>query len=250
MNTLGIYFRKLLRNFPPTKNTLLPIKTGPLKGNRFSVKYGDPYLYHEYENDIIDFVLSKSDKSTVIYDIGANVGYLSMAFATKTSKIYAVEPIQENIDLMKRHFNENNVNDINIYQFGITNKDKQLKFSTGFGSVSNTYVKESEYFKKGSMKQTTIVGRSIDSLVFNDKWEVPNIIKLDVEGAEDDALIGAKKTLLNYSPIVLLATHDCHKPGVKEKCLKIMNSYGYNCTTSKEVKTHPGLDDFICIKKP
>jgi hypothetical protein len=55
-------------------------------------------------------------------------------------------------------------------------------------------------------------------------------------------------TLRTYKPNLLLATHDCHLPGVKDKCITLLEELGYQLThTGGHNKKLPGLDDYIAV---
>ncbi len=246
--TLGVYFRKFLRNFPMTKDNLVRIQDGPNKGLLYAVALGDDYIYGTYEIDSIDYMLSKISKNEVLFDVGANAGYISMALAQYCKKVYAFEPMPFNINRMQKHFLANKLNSqIDILPYAITDVDKELEFTFSKSHLSNTYIKSSSLYDENQTEK--VIGRSIDSLVFESNLEKPKILKIDVEGAEYDVLLGAQNTIQKYSPIIMLATHDAHLEGVKDKCLHFLNGLGYTCDSTKEKKVVSGLEDFICYLK-
>jgi len=51
----------------------------------------------------------------------------------------------------------------------------------------------------------------------------PDIIKMDIEGAEYDALIGAKELLKRRKPVIFLATHSNE---LRAKCIKLIAEFG------------------------
>ena len=61
-------------------------------------------------------------------------------------------------------------------------------------------------------------------------------------------LLGAVKTLTQYRPKILLATHDCHVPGVQKKCVDFLEEMGYTLTRmDASIKKISGLDDYIAV---
>ncbi len=54
----------------------------------------------------------------------------------------------------------------------------------------------------------------------------PNVIKIDVEGAELEVLQGARNTLVNCKPRILLSVHS---DSLRIKCLEYLSQYGYVC---------------------
>jgi len=63
-------------------------------------------------------------------------------------------------------------------------------------------------------------------------------------------LLGAAATLKKYTPNLLLATHDCKVPGIKDKCVNYLEDMGYVLQhTGYLNKSKAGLDDFIAVHK-
>ena len=66
---------------------------------------------------------------------------------------------------------------------------------------------------------------SLDELVLNAKIPAPDVIKMDVEGAELLALEGAAGVMRAFHPVVILSTHgsDIHR-----RCCDVLESHGYD----------------------
>ena len=140
-------------------------------------------------------------------------------------------------------------NSIVLSPMAISNEEKEVEFSNDIAHRDgNTYIKESYVFSRATNK-ITVQCQSIDGLI-KQGYEKPDIIKMDVEGAEYDVLVGAKNAIETYLPNILLATHDCHLPGVQEKCLSFLKELGYDLQhTGRHNKYMVGLDDYIAIHK-
>jgi FkbM family methyltransferase len=75
-----------------------------------------------------------------------------------------------------------------VYPAGAYSKNAILKFS-------NNGIDSSASFNDNSTLQVPVV--SLDSVILNSN---PNYIKMDIEGAEKEAIIGAKKTIQKHKP--------------------------------------------------
>jgi FkbM family methyltransferase len=125
-------------------------------------------------------------------------------------KIYLVEPILENIKIAKRELGD--YKNIEFLDCGISDKkdilyfDEQKSFSSIYGSGKN------------SVKVDTI-----DNIV----KERVDFIKLDIEGAEQDAISGAINTIKKYHPILAICIYhkaeDWYK--IPQKMLSIRGDY-------------------------
>jgi len=85
-----------------------------------------------------------------------------------------------------------------IYPAGVYSCNDVLKFS-------NNGIDSSARFTETSNIQVPVV--SLDNVILNSS---PNFIKMDIEGAEKEALIGAKKTIQKYKPNLAICLY--HKP--------------------------------------
>ena len=229
---------------------------GPLKGYLWSTSASYDYILGEYENPVtLNFFLSWLKPGSVYYDIGSNIGFHALTANTiiNTGKIYAFEPMPAVRAVFEKHISLNSKliisNNIILSPMAIANEEKEVEFSNDIAHRDgNTYIKESYVFS-GAKNKITVQCQSIDGLITLG-YEKPDIIKIDVEGAEYDVLAGAKNTLEQYHPNILLATHDCHLVGVQTKCVNFLKELGYDLQhTGRHIKYMDGLDDYIAIHK-
>lgn len=232
------------------------VMAGPLKGYLWSTSSSYDYLLGQYEDaGTIRTFLSWLKSNSVFYDVGANVGYHSLVAnqVIKSGKIYAFEPMPAVRAILEKHISINRKyirnDNITMLPIAVSNEEKQVEFSNDITHRDgNTYINESYVFK-GTKNKIKVKCESIDGLI-KQGYKKPGIIKIDVEGAEYDVLQGAKETIQNERPYILLATHDCHLPGVQEKCVQLLNGLGYQLHhTGKHNKHIEGLDDYIAIHK-
>ncbi|NCO02124.1 MAG: FkbM family methyltransferase [Epsilonproteobacteria bacterium] len=125
-------------------------------------------------------------------------------------KIYLIEPIAENIRIAKRELGH--YENIEFLACGISNKQATLHFNEE-KSFSTLY---------GTGTQSIEVN-TIDALV----KERVDFIKLDIEGAEQDAIDGAKETIQKYKPILAVCIYhraeDWYK--IPQKVLALESGY-------------------------
>jgi hypothetical protein len=65
---------------------------------------------------------------------------------------------------------------------------------------------------------------TLDDYVFLDDAEPPAVVKIDVEGAEALVLRGARRTIAQFRPVLLVATHG---PDVHSEAIGLLRTYGY-----------------------
>ena len=227
---------------------------GPLKGYLWSTACSYEYILGNYEDPkTMNAFLSWLKPGSVFYDLGANAGYFSLLAnrVITEGKIYSFEPSPAARQLLEMHLELNSAkittDTISLLPFAISDTEKQIEFSDShIPKEGNTYIKGSPIFS-GTENRITVQCYSVDGLQ-EQGFEKPDVMKIDVEGAEYDVLQGAVNTLQRYKPGILLATHDCHLPGVQEKCVQLLKQLGYIVKhTGNYNKQMDGLDDYIAI---
>lgn len=107
------------------------------------------------------------------------------------ARIIAFEPDKKNFKKLQR--NTENLQFVQLHYAGVWNEDSAVNFLSKAG-------RHSSISEKGTPTQM----RSIDKVLAG---EPADIIKFDVEGAEFEALLGAKDTIAKYSPRILLSLY-------------------------------------------
>jgi len=227
------------------RNSERKIFFGKLKGYKwiYSVGYSS-YWMGTYEKIITDLFEKFIKDNMVIYDIGANIGYYTL-IASKlvgaNGKVYAFEPFPKNILYLRKHININKIKNVEIFEKAVSNFVGKAKFSNGDNIVANTLCSDSPIFQNEKLIEVDSI--SLDYLIENGEIFPPELIKMDIEGAEYDALLGSFNILSKYHPIIFLSTHNCQNTGVHRKCLDLLTNLGYKISYLDFYKKETENDD-------
>lgn len=156
-------------------------------------------------------------KGMITIDIGANLGYYALQEASLVGKdghVYAIEPIPTNYDLLQKNIKLNNYQNVTAYQLAIGNKNGKVKMSltpqSNWCSVIDEHVSGlfSDYMKEKTQRLTQktieVPLLSLDEFLKREKIIQPNLIRMDIEGYEIEAIQGMMNTLRNSrSPLIL-----------------------------------------------
>lgn len=146
----------------------------------------------------------ENNQDTIFWDIGSNIGLFSIYACLKHNKItvYSFEPSTSNLRTLSRNISINNFqNQIIVNQFPLTLKENSFELlkETRFqeGSSSNVFGENygfdgNKIYEKNSYK---VFGNNINNLLGNKILEIPDYIKIDVDGIEHLILEGASKFL-------------------------------------------------------
>lgn len=142
--------------------------------------------------------ITKLKKDEIYLDGGACYGTTMQQFIEITDgsfkSIYAIEPDLYNIDILNKKIDKKYLQNTTLLNIVLSDKDEKLTFSNQLGFAS----------KVNSKGNTTIFSHKIDSLNLK-----PTIIKLHLEGYELKALNGAKNTIKEHRPILIVLADHC-----------------------------------------
>ena len=144
-------------------------------------------------------------------------------------KVIAIEPAPENLECLRRNFAaEIAAGWVIVYPEGVWDKDDVLKlWINPKNSAADTFV--------GQFKNTPFVEvplTTIDKLV--EELHLPKVdfIKMDIEGAEQKAIVGAKNTIAKFRPRMALCIY--HLPDdatmVPQLVHDVVSDYGVSKT--------------------
>ena len=178
-------------------------------------------------------------KSTLIFDIGSNIGIYTSIFLKYSSKVISVEPQESLCLLQKKLFKKEIQNErLIIEHIAIDSKNQIVELHINskdvLSSTSKKYQTEvipKEFSFTENIKTEAVQAKNIDSLIL--KYGKPNYIKIDIEGSEKKAIMG-----LNHQ--IPLISFECNIPYFKKemfeilKKLSILGKYEYNFLKHKE----------------
>jgi len=175
-----------------SKNVFFNIIKYRLSLNRKYLKL----IESDIKNVYFDKDIYELSKKEVFVDAGAFDGDTVKLFVesnnNKFKKIYCFEPDNKSYLDLKKFINKKNDKRIEILKYGLGSKSKIVYFTNDGGLGS-----------KVSNSGNKINIKDIDS-VLKDKI---TLIKMDIEGCEQDALLGSKKTIVKHKPKLAICVY-------------------------------------------
>lgn len=159
-----------------------------------------------------------------VVDAGAFPGEFSIYVARKGAEVIALEPDPVNAEELRENIKLNGLEDrVTVLEKGLWDEsdEKTLERDEEFGLGSE--------IKEGA--EITIDLEKLDSIV-KDHGE-PDFVKMDIEGAEVEALKGAEKVLKEQRPDFAIATYHVDEEGNKtcHRVEEILEKKGYDAET-------------------
>ena len=204
----------------------LPILFGPNRGQRWLIGSGVlgcwVGFYEAPEIAVFGALIEAGD---TVFDLGAHSGYFTLLAARLVGpkgKVMAAEPLPANLAALRRHVEANRLTNVTIVDRAIGKTDDGIiAFSAdtvgkGYGSAATGVVSNVE-----DMKVRTI---SLDRLIANGLPN-PDVVKVDVEEMEAQALEGATGVLEACRTAWLISFHE-HKVAVR--CIEMLMASGHD----------------------
>jgi FkbM family methyltransferase len=150
-----------------------------------------------------------------VLDIGAHIGIFSLGAGQRVGprgKVYAFEPAPESAAILARHIAFNGWQDrIEVVPTAASDTDGTVAFYTNGISMSNSLGQANVEVLSPERPAAGAVRLEVESLTLDrfcrDRRIRPDLIKIDVEGAELRVLRGAREILKTLQPSVLCEVH-------------------------------------------
>ena len=162
-----------------------------------------------------------------MFDVGANIGYVSIAMSKligKSGKVISFEPIGETSSNFLENIRINESDNITLVSKALSDNVETVTFRIP-ESRSNHSVASMMWHK--SNKKT--IDCEVQTFVLDDMQQYkdlsPSFIKIDVEGAEGKVTLGMRNLIIRCRPIVYI---ECSKAG-RENSWKIFKELDYAC---------------------
>jgi FkbM family methyltransferase len=204
---------------------------------------GDKLLYDvaEQKRNIYGTRLHPGD---IVLDAGANIAvFTRKALRAGAAKVIAIEPGPENLECLRRTFaTEIADGRVTVYPKGVWDKDDILKFSINpANSASDSFVRQIDNAQFIQVQVTTI-----ENLVAELQLDRVDFIKMDIEGAEQKAVVGAKNTIARFRPRMALCIYHLAADPIMVPKLIAEARADYTVSTIINRRYNPFRHQFVC----
>ena len=239
-----IYFKDFIEDNAYKKINILNTKTSFFIPNRLVEWRVDTFFTKEPET--LEWIDGFEKKDNLIFwDIGANIGLYSIynVIKNKNSVSISFEPSSSNLRVLTRNISINRLEDnIKVFPLPLTNKVNQFQIMNesdfveggSLNSFGEKFNFEGEIFENKMNYQ--IYGTSINYLIKNNILEIPDYIKIDVDGIEHFILEGASKYLENKKIKSLSIEINENFKEQYEKVMEIMKKNNFKVLHKKHNK--------------
>ena len=198
------------------KSAVMRIRRGPARGMRWiagSATHGCWLGTYEIAKRVLVERLVRPGMT--VYDVGAQAGFYTLTFSRlvgEAGRVIAFEPCFRALPYLLEHIRLNKLTNVQVVQAAVGGTPGLGGFSDGLGRCQNRLI------DNGADLLVPVLSLDTAGL------PPPDLIKMDIEGGESQALKGARNFLSAHRPIILIALHG---PEHRMFCPSFMTSLGY-----------------------
>lgn len=151
-------------------------------------------------------------KGMTFADVGANEGLYTVFAAQRVGsggRVWAFEPSRRERARLLRNLERNGLTNVEIIACALAERDGESRLSVAHEEHSGHNTLGRFVYRDVELEGEEVVPvRSLDSAAAERGIERIDVVKVDIEGAEEAFLTGARQTLMAMRPVILLELTD------------------------------------------
>jgi FkbM family methyltransferase len=211
---IGPVLREFVRGVLPVEMRVWSrIKAGPGKGLwiHLDPRFEIDYVRGVYEQAVERTLSQHLRPGSVFYDVGAHIGVLSLVAARLVGAhgvVFAFEADPANVARVEEHVRRNGFEQIHILPCAVWSSRGSLRFERA--SVQSSLNQGAVASEQAETLANMIDVESITLDDFIRSHALPDVIKIDVEGAESAVLRGSERVFATKRPVLICEVHHEH----------------------------------------
>jgi FkbM family methyltransferase len=181
---------------------------------RLTYEYGARFEKTGYEPAVHLFLTERAKPGSVVFDVGAHVGVLTIALAQRvgeTGHVYAFEPAPATAAVLRRHVAMNKLDDrVTVIEAVVSEVEGRLDLhvygESMAASLSRDAIELSPEVFEEPPEAISVVSTTLDAVAVREGRR-PTLVKIDVEGAELRVLRGMRTLLADRDVTVVCEVH-------------------------------------------
>jgi FkbM family methyltransferase len=209
---LARLLRGVLNQAAPSGLSQVRVAAGGLEGTNLvlDMQSEKDYWLGTYEPELQAAIRCEVHPGMVAYDVGANIGYVSLLLARAVGpqgRVFAFEALPANLDRIRANLALNPQAAVAPLGMAVIDGNRPVEFLThasgAMGKAAGSAGRKDETY--GAAIQ--VPGISLDEFIYTQLNPLPQVVKIDIEGGEVLALPGMRRLLRGGRPLVFLELH-------------------------------------------
>jgi FkbM family methyltransferase len=212
LGPLSRLLRRVLNRAAPPGLSQVQVAAGGLAGaNLMLFLHAEKdYWLGTYEPELQEAIQREVHPGMVAYDVGANIGYVSLMLARAVGpqgQVFAFEALPANLERMRANLALNPQAVVSPQGMAVIDGKRPVEFFThtsgAMGKAEGSAGRKDESYGAA----IRVPGISLDEFIYTQLNPPPQVVKIDIEGGEVLALPGMRRLLREGRPVVFLELH-------------------------------------------
>lgn len=178
----------------------------------------------EYPMKILNI---SSKKQPIVIDAGAHIGFFSLYIKSLNprAKVYAIEPLEENIRYIKKNLDLNKIKGVTILKFALS--DKQGKDKLWLSGNNFDVPTISLPIKKRLNDYRMIETHTLAGVIKSNHLNKVDVLKMDIEGVELKVLKKEINLIMRCVDRLLVEYHSDRDSRMRKKIITLMTKNNF-----------------------
>jgi FkbM family methyltransferase len=167
------------------------------------------YAFGTTEPQLQAALVRELHHDATFYDLGANVGFFTVLGARcvgPCGQVYAFEPLPENVTGLRHNIELNGFENVEVVPAAVSEAVGQTELEK-HGHQTAARIGTPEVPATPGRRHTIVVPTVTLDHALAAGRRPPDVVKIDIEGAEVAAIRGARRTLAQHRPVLFCALH-------------------------------------------
>ncbi len=205
------------------------MRRGLFKGIKIEINFKNQLalIFCSPEIHLQEILKKYVTKNAVVFDIGANIGYVSIAMSRlvgDNGKVFSFEAIPSTAERCSRNLEFNACDNVRLINKALSAECKKVEFR--IPDSGDTHPMASMVWHKNI---SNVVILEVDSIAIDldeqFKSLTPSFLKIDVEGSEGQVVLGMQHMISRCQPIIFI---ECSIAG-RHIVWDLLKSLNYKC---------------------
>jgi FkbM family methyltransferase len=228
----AVQVRNVVRRFVrahafPSRNEWIQVQEGFARGIWLNINLAEERTWWAgtHESFVQQILCGHLKSNMVAYDVGAHIGFYALPLARVACHTVAFEPDPTNAERLRSHILRNRLTDrVWVVEAAVWSASTPaIDFQSGTPRSQGGVRANGQRPPLATGPTRAVPAISLDDFVA-DGNPAPDIIKIDVEGAESQVLLGAETIMNDVRPIVVAEVHSASE---FEAVKKLFEHHGY-----------------------
>ena len=182
------------------------------------------FLYGQHdERHEVKIMKKLIKKEDVIWDIGSNIGFYTLLFSklAKKGKVISFEPASRTYEILLKQISVNGADNIVLNNFALGDKKGSQELYYEDAALAQG---TASFFEMPGSQHEKVQVETIDTI---NEAVLPDIIKLDVEGYEEQVFIGGAIFFKENSPMIMVELKHFDED-TRKRVEGIIEEFGYS----------------------